>query len=283
MNNQGTTSTSQANVPSLTHKVVSVTSLILAIVFNAYFVLGSHPTLDNRHSFHVRNTAFTANGFFILVFWLILYVWQLAFTFTFYSPRSEIAEQSKDIGWHFTLFNILQVLWAWLFGTEHYIWSEIVIIINFINLLSLYVSHRPYALRPFSTWALVHIPTTAMPISWASYAIFWNGAVAFHATGLAARIVANILIWDLLLVPALFMVLFRDYAIGFATSYIMFGLGVGQLFTKVIALQWIFAFTIAGILFVGAVAVALTPRPATAVDVEEAPRSDERAPLLAEQ
>lgn len=282
MNNGVSTTNSQSSLPSLTHKVVPVGSMVLAIVFNVYYVLGPHPQVDNHHSFHVKNTAFTANGFFVVTYFLVLYLWQLVFVCSFYKPNSEVVQQSKDIGWHFTVFNLLQIVWSWLFGRGHFIWSEIFLIANFVNLLAMYVSHRPYAMRPLSAWMIVHVPTTAMPIAWVGYAIFWNGAVAFHATGLAARIVANILIWDFLLAPGLFLILFRDYAIGFATSYLMFGLGVGQFFTKIIALQWIFAFIIAATLFVGSCIVAVTPVPTSHVDVEEAPRSDERAPLLAE-
>ena len=46
------------------------------------------------------------------------------------------------------------------------------------------------------------------------------------------------------------LLLFNDWAIGFTNAYLMFALAFGQLSTKVFALQWIFAFVIAGILTV---------------------------------
>ena len=266
-------------LPSLTHKAVAYASFVIAVYFNIRYVVGLHSHLDNDHTFHVANTPFTANVFFIVAYWLLLYVLQLTFLVQFYRPESAIIERSKDIGWHFTLFNILQIIWSWLFARGHFFWSEVTLIVNFFNLLALYVSHKPYAVTPVSRWAQIHVPTTAMPFSWIFYAIFWNGAVLFHAKGLAARIVANVLIWDFLIVPAMFLVLYKDWAVGLSSSYLMWGLGVGQFFVKVFALQWIFAFIIASLLFVGSLLMAVAPRPV--ISESEAPAlPNERAPLL---
>ena len=71
---------------------------------------------------------------------------------------------------------------------------------------------------------------------------------------------------------------------GFALSVLSASLGVGQLFTQAVALQWIFAFTIMSVLFVFTLLVAV---PAwTGRDLPWAARREpsdaERAPLLAE-
>lgn len=77
---------------------------------------------------------------------------------------------------------------------------------------------------------------------------------------------------------------------GFALSVLTAAIGVQQFLIKIIALQWIFAFVIMGVLFVATVAVALPgvfgdrftlrrergEEPAAAAD-------EERAPLLDEQ
>lgn len=81
-------------------------------------------------------------------------------------------------------------------------------------------------------------------------AIFWNGAVLLHVHHLVGRIFANILIWALFFVPASYVVVCNDWGVGYTTSFLTFGLGLGQLFTKAFALQWIFAFIISGLLFV---------------------------------
>jgi hypothetical protein len=59
-------------------------------------------------------------------------------------------------------------------------------------------------------------------------------------------------------------------------------LGVSQFFTAVVALQWIFAFTIMAVLFVGTVIVAFPD--ATGIDIGRGnvvSEDRERAPLLA--
>ena len=43
-----------------------------------------------------------------------------------------------------------------------------------------------------------------MPLSWVMFALFWNGAVMFHIHKLFGRILANVFIWDFLLVPGVF-------------------------------------------------------------------------------
>jgi hypothetical protein len=60
-------------------------------------------------------------------------------------------------------------------------------------------------------------------------------------------------------------------------SILTLALALGQFWTKVIAFQWIFAFVIFGVLFVGTVVIALP-----GVRKETAPVSadNERAPLL---
>lgn len=44
---------------------------------------------------------------------------------------------------------------------------------------------------------------------------------------------------------------------GFSLSVLSASLGVGQFFTKAIAFQWIFAFTIMAVLFVATLAIAI--------------------------
>ena len=271
----------------LTHKTVTIVSFLLSAYF-WFASLGNRHGLNNHHSFHTRNTPFTGNAFFVFTYWIVLFVLQLLFLVQYYAKDSEIVTNASKVTWHFTLFNLLHALWAYLFAFRHDYWlSEIVIVINFINLMSLYVSHKPYSIRPLSHWVAIHLPTTALPISWLLYALFWNGAVMVHAhKNLALRVLANVFIWDFLIVPVLFLFLYKDWGVGLSTSFLTWGLGVGQFFTRVIALQWIFAFIIAAIVFVLSVVVAVPSL--TPVQLEEAReeaghgRSGETAPLLAE-
>ncbi|VVT45519.1 uncharacterized protein SAPINGB_P000777 [Magnusiomyces paraingens] len=266
----------------LTRRVITIISYVLSIYFSFKYAggrWGNHPP-----TFHVNDTPFTANAIVVLVYWLFLLIGQLFYLLQFYSDDEPTLVDVTNITWHFTLFNLLHSLWIWLFSHKHkYISAEIVLIANLFNLLGLYVHHKPYAIKPLSRWITIHPSTCALPLSWVMYAIFWNGAVAFHAhRGFFSRIVANIFIWEFLLVPGLFIILFNDWAIGFSSAALVFGIGIAQLFTKIIALQWIFAFIIAGLLFLLSTIIAIPKlTPAAITKLREDTRGNgERAPLL---
>jgi hypothetical protein len=74
---------------------------------------------------------------------------------------------------------------------------------------------------------------------------------------------------------------------GFALSVLAASLGVQQFLIKIIALQWIFAFVIMGVLFVATLAIAVPGIFGEQIrlrSVEEAaPTDQERAPLLDDQ
>lgn len=88
-----------------------------------------------------------------------------------------------------------------LFVRSHFIWAEIILIINFFNLTSLYFRHP-------ATPRFVHLPVVSGPLAWTFVALYWNGAIAFNATGLAARIFANIAIWGILVYGLFFLATF---------------------------------------------------------------------------
>ena len=101
----------------------------------------------------------------------------------------------------------------------------------------------------------------------------------FGAHHLAARIMANVAIWSFLGFGLVFLAAFQDYTMGFAMSaltackFIRFSseyfypvssitfanlfqaLAVHQFLLKVVALQWIFAFVIMGVLFVATLGI----------------------------
>lgn len=126
------------------------------------------------------------------------------------------------------------------------------------------------------------------------------GAIAVDAQNLAARILANIAIWSILVYGGFFLVTYKvgnpfilvgahtdmsqDYTMGFSLSILAASIGVGQFFTKAFALQWIFAFTIMAILFLSTLVIAVPGifgkefsfrREGSVV-----PADQERAPLL---
>ena len=91
-----------------------------------------------------------------------------------------------------------------------YFWpGEVMLIANLFNLTSLYFRHS-------KTPLFVHIPIVSAPYAWNYVAILWDGAAAVNAQNLAARILANIAIWGILVIGAFFIFTFKDYTMGFA-------------------------------------------------------------------
>ncbi|CCH43569.1 putative membrane protein [Wickerhamomyces ciferrii] len=258
----------------LTHKVTTTIALVLAIYGNFKYAL------------------------VVFIYWAFLHILQISFVAQYFFPEDQPTERTgsetlgnilqggqptrlqvaDSVGWHFTVFNILQFVWTLLFVNGHYIWSELFAILNFFNILTLYVAHKTYSIKNLRNYTLIHFSTAALPFSWLLYIIFWNGAVVVGSNSLAARIVANVFIWDFLLVPSFALIIYRDWAIGLSSAALQLALGLGQLFTKVFALQWIFAFIIAGLLFLFSVAV-------LSAELKEGDRTDnstdaENAPLV---
>lgn len=254
-----------------THKVTTIVSFVLAVYGNLRYLVGRSP-FDKHSPFLVNDTPFSANILVTLSYWVVLYILQASFIAQIFVPLLELQnrEHTLKVGWHFTLFNIGSFLWSLLFAKKHFFWSELVLILNFFNILVLYFSHKTYAIKPLTNWVLIHWSTAAFPLSWLLYAIFWNGAVLFHVHKLVGRIVSNVLVWDFLLVPGFFLVTYEDWAVGLSSSALAFGLGLGQLLLKVFALQWIFAFVIAGLLLVWSVFIL----------VRGSNHTEEHAPLL---
>jgi hypothetical protein len=159
-------------------------------------------------------------------------------------------QAAASVGSHFIFNNLLQFAFVMLFVRSHFIWAEIILIINFFNLSSLYFRHPTLP-------TFIHIPVISGPLAWNFIALYWNGAIAFNAEGLVARILANLAIWGILAYGLFFLFVFRDYTMGFALSVLTASIGVGQFLRQVIAFQWIFAFSIMATLFILTLLVAI--------------------------
>ncbi|KAK5093939.1 hypothetical protein LTR70_004465 [Exophiala xenobiotica] len=158
--------------------------------------------------------------------------------------------------------------------------GEVLLVLNLANLVMLYFRHSTYP-------RLIHIPIVSAPLAWTYVAILWDGAAAVNARSLAARIVANVFIWGILALGAFYLLIFKDYTMGFELAMLSLALAFGQITTHTIAVQWVFAFVIAGLLLVGTLAVAIpgllgegrNARPSQSIVDEDR----ERAPLLDDQ
>jgi hypothetical protein len=262
----------------ITYKVLTVVTWLLSIVTTLYYSFD-----DTRDGYHIRrriwdqnelyhNTAFYMNNIIASVYWILLFAFQLSYLIQLFVGGIETVNAACNVGSHFILNNLLHFGWVMLFVRSHFHWSEVMLVLNFFNLTSLYFRHNTYN-------RFIHVPTVSGPLAWTFVAIYWNGAMMVpHPTSVVARIFGNIFIWSILAYGVFFLVFYKDYTMSFNLSILSAAIGVGQFFRQVVAFQWIFAFTIMAVLFVGSVPAmmaAFSRRGGVLAD-------QERAPLLAD-
>lgn len=207
---------------------------------------------------------------------LAIFIAQIGYVWHLFSSNTDYVSAAASVGSHFIFNNLLQFAFVMLFVRSHFVWAELILIINFFNLSSLYFRH-PTSPR------FIHIPVASGPLAWTFVAIYWNGAIMVNAHSLPARILANIAIWGILVYALFFLAAYKDYTMGFALSVLSASLGVGQFLRQIVAFQWIFAFTIMATIFISSLIIALPGifgkdvgfRREVAVSADQ-----ERAPLL---
>lgn len=267
----------------LTYKILTLVTWLLSVIVSVYYVLN-----EPKDGFTIRRriwdqnnlyrTAFTMSPVLGDIYWVVLFILQFGYITHLFSRKQEVVNWAASVGSHFILNNLFHFAFVMLFVRSHFIWAEIILILNFINLSILYFRHN-------TSPRFIHTPVASGPLAWTFVAIYWNGALmVYHPHNLVARIFGNIFIWSILAYGSFFIVAFKDYTMGFALSVLSAAIGVAQFEHQVIALQWIFAFVIMAILFLATIVIAV---PAwTGRDHlwrrSEAPADAERAPLLNE-
>ncbi|KAL0471650.1 hypothetical protein QR685DRAFT_519722 [Neurospora intermedia] len=264
-----------------TYKVLTLLSWVLSVVTTVYYDFESpHDGHLIRRTIWGQNYAhpsgFTQNATITSIYWLVLFILQLGYIGHLFSSDSAQVNAAASVGSHFIFNNLLHFGWVMLFVRSHFIWSEILLIINFINLTSLYFRHNAYPRG-------IHMPAVSGPLAWTFVALYWNGAIMVPAQhSFVARIFANVFIWSILVYGMFFIIIYRDYTMGFNLSVLSASLGVAQFFDRVIAFQWIFAFTIMAVLFVFTVVLAVPAWTGKEVSwgTRQTQPDAERAPLL---
>ncbi|TVY58287.1 hypothetical protein LSUE1_G008331 [Lachnellula suecica] len=265
-----------------TYKVGTILTWLLAVLVSIYYTFGipqdgkhHRDTIWGQNSRHPG--PFALNALIASLYWLALFLLQIAYVWHLFSNNNDYVQAAAGVGSHFIFNNLLHFAFVMLFVRSHFVWAEIILIINFFNLSSLYFRHSTHP-------RFIHIPATSGPLAWAFVALYWNGAIAVDSHTLAARILANIAIWGILVYGGFFLVAYKDYTMGFALSILTASLGVGQFFTKAFALQWIFCFIIMGLLFVSTLVIAVPGIFGKEVSFRRegaiVPADQERAPLL---
>lgn len=264
----------------LWYKILTVLTWILAVGSSVYYTFHApkddvlaRRTIWGQNKHH--HTAFALNSCIASIYWIVLFVLQAGYIWHLFSPNADHVTAAAHVGSHFIFNNLLHFAFVMLFVRSHFIWAELILIINFFNLSSLYFRH-PASPR------FIHIGAVSGPLAWSFVSLYWNGAIAFRAEGLFGRILANVAVWGILVYGLFFLVTFKDYTMGFALSVLSASLGVSQFLRQVIAFQWIFAFTIMAVLFVATFLLALPDVVGARWGRREAAvvEDQERAPLL---
>ena len=139
---------------------------------------------------------------------LLLLLLQFGYLFCLFTFDAELVKVAANVGSHFIVHNLLTSAFILLWVHSHFWIGELMLVINSFNLTSLYFRH-------LRTQPFIHIPVVTGPLAWNFVAVLSNGAAMIGAQSLAARILANVAIWSILLYGFFFMGAFKDYPIGF--------------------------------------------------------------------
>lgn len=240
----------------VTYKVLTLVTWLLAVISTIYYDLEAprdgiyaHHTIWDQNRLH--HSGFTLNPVIVSIYWLVLFLLQLGYAGHLFSSDTTKVNAACTVGSHFILNNLLHFAFVMLFVRSHFVWAEVMLVLNFANLSSLYFRHNSYP-------RFIHMPAVSGPLAWTFVAIYWNGAIMVpHQNSLVARVFANIFVWSILVYGMFFILAYKDYTMGFNLSVLSAALGVAQFLRQVVALQWIFAFTIMAVLFVMTVVVAV--------------------------
>jgi len=231
----------------LAYRILAPISWLLVVIVGIYY--SAHRPYDKSHSHNIwkqankHHTPFSESTIVTGIYWIVLLIAQGGYVWHFFSKDTAKVAAAAHVGTYFILNNLFIFAWI-LLWTRGYFWgSEIIIIANLINQGVAY--HRHLTLP-----RLVHFAAIAGPYVWTFMMLFWNGAVAVGAHNQPARLVANIFIWAIFIWGHSHILIHGDYVLGYSLSFLTLALALKQLAIKVIALQWIFAFVIFGVLLV---------------------------------
>jgi len=238
-------------------RIFATVSWLVLVITSIYYAFESpHEGHYKRRKIWSQNwahhTPFALNAVIVSIYWIVLYVLQIPYLASLFQAdfASESLTTACNLASTFTYHNLLQFGFIHLWCRSYFGWALLLQIVNFFNLTFAYFKYP-------KTTKLTHIAVLAAPLAWTFVSLYWTGAVAVHARHFAARIVANIFIWTWLVYGGFYIIIFKDWAMGFSLSVLAAALGVAQFLTVIIAVQWIEAFIIMGLLFLTSLAIAV--------------------------
>lgn len=234
----------------LAYKILTIISWLLVVVTAVYYTFNAPADCKHEHRCHTiwgqnsaMRTPFALNAVVTGIYWIIMLVMQAGYIWHLYSANETFVKSAANVGSHFIINNLLVFGFIMLWVRGHFWPGELLLVINFLNLTAVYFRHS-------TTPRFVHIPVVSAPYAWNYVALLWDGAAMVNASSLPARILANVAIWGVLFFGAFFLFTFKDYTMGFQLAILSLALALGQLGTRAVALQWIFAFVIMACLLV---------------------------------
>jgi len=267
----------------LFYRIITPISWLLVVLTTAYYNFrrpteGNHRhlrrTIWGQNSLH--HTPFALNQVIVTIYWVVLYIVQVPYLYNLYAPPA-LVTPAAILAPYFTFNNFLAFGYVHLWCRGYFWWALLIAVVNFFNLTFAYFR---YPKSP----PLMHVAVLAGPLAFAFVTLFWDGAAAFNAHKPVARIFANVFIWVWVVYGGFYLVVFKDWALGFSLSILACALGVYQFLIVMIALQWIFAFTIMALLFLASVVVAFPDATGVQLGRGRVVSADrERAPLLANE
>ncbi len=193
----------------ITYKVLTIVTWLLSLIVTVYYSMHSADDIGitHRRTIWEQNyrfySGFTQNSIITSIYWVVLFILQLGYIGHLFSSKVEHVNAACAVGSHFILNNLFHFAFVMLFVRGHFIWAELILILNFINLSSLYFRHNAYP-------RFIHTPTVSGPLAWTFVAIYWNGAIMVHRPDtLVARIFANIFIWSILVYGLFFIFAYK--------------------------------------------------------------------------
>lgn len=200
----------------VTLKILTAISYIVVLVHAIYYTFAKpHEGKGPRHTIwgqnEAHNTPFAMNSIITSIYWIVLFILQIGYSYHLYSAERETVKAASNVGGHFIVHNLFLFGFIQLWVRSWFWLGEFLLVLNFFNLSAAYFRHS-------TTPRAIHIAVVSGPLAWNFVALYWVGAAAVHAHNLPARIVANIFIWGILVYGGFFLVVYKDYTMGFALS-----------------------------------------------------------------
>jgi len=203
----------------VTYRAATTLTYLLLVITSVYYTFAyPHEGRYHRDTIWGQNarhhTPFALSAPLTTVYWIVLYTLQIPYLAALYPQTDAPAAHVKhacDAAVAFTAHNLLAFGFIHLWCRSYFGWALLLVIADFL-LLTLAYFGLPRLPR------FVHVAVLAGPLAFAFVALYWVGAVVVHARNFPARVVANVFVWTWAVYGGFYVVVFKDWAVGFALS-----------------------------------------------------------------